>query len=69
MARCKGCTKVIKIASSHNMRQWQLCYPCAKIEHPEYYNKRANHGVGGTYLGAARYADMLTVATLATVNT
>ncbi len=63
MARCLSCTKVVKIPSAHNMREWQLCYPCARKEHVEYYAERKDHGVGGTYLTPTRYEDMLTLKT------
>lgn len=28
-----------------NWEKWQLCYKCARILHPEFYEKKHNHGV------------------------
>ncbi len=28
-----------------NWEQWQLCYRCARILHPEFYKDIKNHGV------------------------
>ena len=28
-----------------NWENWQLCYKCARILHPEFYEGKKNHGV------------------------
>lgn len=28
-----------------NWENWQLCYKCARILHPEFYKNEKNHGV------------------------
>jgi len=28
-----------------NWENWQLCYPCAKKLHPEFYKNKKHHGI------------------------
>lgn len=63
-----NCTTVSRIPSAHNWKEWQLCYPCARKLHPEYYAGKKEHGTGGTYLKAESYSDFTIVLSNTTPN-
>jgi hypothetical protein len=44
--RCKGCKKVYVNPQADNWSNWQLCYKCARVLHPEIYSTKLHHGTG-----------------------
>jgi hypothetical protein len=56
-----GCMKTRGGSSdAPNWVKWQLCYECAKILQPEFYENKRNHGVGSNKMNV-RMADDMTV--------
>ncbi len=44
------CGKTCRTPKAPNWKLWQLCYLCALIAHPDYYDGKHKHGVGGTWI-------------------
>ncbi len=51
--KCDKCGKTCRTPKAENWKLWQLCFKCALIEHPEFYEGKHKHGVGGTWLEEA----------------
>jgi hypothetical protein len=47
-----------------NWGNWQLCYDCARILHPEYYKDKPHHGTGENKLNVRVYEDLVTIPML-----
>lgn len=45
-----GCKFISKNPYAFNWTEWQLCFACANIIHPEFYKDRPRRGTGGKYL-------------------
>lgn len=55
-----GCKKISKNPYAHNWREWQLCFDCAVILHPEHYGGKPKHGTGGKYLSEPDCGSLIT---------
>jgi hypothetical protein len=56
-----GCMRTMKSPKSKNMRDDQLCFPCAQIVLPKKYGDAKGHGKGGKFsknLGHYEFAVM-----------
>lgn len=45
-----GCKRITKNPYAYNWTEWQQCFECANILHPEFYADRPKRGTGGKYL-------------------
>lgn len=56
-----GCKKITKNPYAHNWTEWQLCFDCANIVHPEFYKNRPKRGTGGKYLKEGKVRAMIEI--------
>jgi len=57
--RCVKCDRTCQNPDTSNWLEFQMCYGCARDEHPEFYAGKPKHGVGGKYLAPAIYKEFL----------
>ena len=55
-----GCGKTVRSSKAPNWKIFQMCYPCALENHPEFYEGKQRHGTGGKYLQPAQCIPMTT---------
>ena len=68
MVRCEDCGIRMRSPKSENWKIFKMCFKCAKKNHPEYYEDKRNHGVGGTYLDKNPQTHSMVVMPMATMT-